>query len=132
MAEREAAKAAEETRHIKEQEEQAKGRDGGVSQSPRKDPRTAYAAAHAARRAGGRARPERGAGLPFSQYDVQRSRPPDQQLRARWGIDLGRPPEAGYEFWRDQLQPLGFDLKAEVLEYPGGMPGDIGFFLTWK
>jgi hypothetical protein len=26
----------------------------------------------------------------------------------------------------------GFGLKAEVLEYPGGMPGDIGFFLTWK
>jgi hypothetical protein len=23
-------------------------------------------------------------------------------------------------------------LKAEVVEYPGGMPGDIGFFLTWK
>jgi len=30
------------------------------------------------------------------------------------------------------LQPLGFGLKAEVLEYPGGMPGDIGFFITWK
>jgi hypothetical protein len=22
--------------------------------------------------------------------------------------------------------------EAEVLDYPGGMPGDIGFFLTWK
>jgi hypothetical protein len=26
---------------------------------------------------------------------------------------------------------LGFGLRAEVLEYPGGMPGDIGFILTW-
>jgi hypothetical protein len=24
-----------------------------------------------------------------------------------------------------------FGLRAEVLEYPGGMPGDIGFILTW-
>jgi hypothetical protein len=33
-----------------------------------------------------------------------------------------------------QPQPLQVEsgLKAEVLEYPGGMPGDIGFFLTWK
>jgi len=34
--------------------------------------------------------------------------------------------------WSDHLRPLGFGLKAEVLEYPGGMPGDIGFLLTWK
>jgi hypothetical protein len=26
--------------------------------------------------------------------------------------------------------PLGFGLNAAVLDYPGGMPGDIGFFLT--
>jgi hypothetical protein len=30
------------------------------------------------------------------------------------------------------LRPLGSGLRAEVLEYPGGMPGHIGFFLTWK
>ena len=28
--------------------------------------------------------------------------------------------------------PLGFYHKAEVLEYSGGMPGDIGFFLYWQ
>jgi len=26
----------------------------------------------------------------------------------------------------EHLKPLGFGLKAEVVEYPGGMPGDIG------
>ena len=36
------------------------------------------------------------------------------------------------EFWREHLQPLDFRLRAEVLEYPESMPGDIGFFLTWK
>ena len=34
----------------------------------------------------------------------------------------------GYEFWRDHLRPLGFGLKAEILDYPGGMPGDVGSF----
>jgi hypothetical protein len=51
---------------------------------------------------------------------------------AGWESTLEGRPKAGYEFWRSQLQPLGFGLKAEVVEYPGGMPGDIGFFLTWK
>ena len=41
-------------------------------------------------------------------------------------------PKFVYEFWHDHLRQLGFHLKAEVLEYPGGTPGDIGFVLTWK
>ena len=49
-----------------------------------------------------------------------------------WEATLEGRPKAAYEFWHDHLRPLGFHLKAEVLEYPGGMPGDIGFFLTWK
>jgi len=49
-----------------------------------------------------------------------------------WEKTLEGRPKLGYEFWHDHLRPLGFGLKAEVIEYPGGMPGDIGFFLTWK
>ena len=49
-----------------------------------------------------------------------------------WEKTLEGRPKAAYEFWHDHLRPLGFGLKAEVLEYPGGMPGDIGFFVTWK
>ncbi len=51
---------------------------------------------------------------------------------ADWPQTLEGRPKAGYEFWREHLQPLGFGLKAEVVDYPGGMPGDIGLFLTWK
>jgi hypothetical protein len=51
--------------------------------------------------------------------------------RADWDQTLEGRPRAGYEFWRDHLRPLGFHLRAQVLEYPEGMPGDIGFFLTW-
>jgi hypothetical protein len=49
-----------------------------------------------------------------------------------WETTLEGRPKSVYEFWHDHLRPLGFHLKAEVLEYPGGMPGDIGLILTWK
>jgi len=48
-----------------------------------------------------------------------------------WETTLEGRPKMAYEFWHDHLRPLGFGLRAEVLEYPGGMPGDIGFILTW-
>lgn len=36
-----------------------------------------------------------------------------------------------YLRWVRDLKPHGFPLGARVLDYPGGMPGDIGLFLTW-
>ena len=49
-----------------------------------------------------------------------------------WEKTLEGRPKLAYDFWSARLKPLGFGLKAEVIDYPGGMPGDIGFFLTWK
>jgi hypothetical protein len=43
---------------------------------------------------------------------------------------IGRPLQA-FEFWRDHLQPQGYGLKAMIVDWPQGLPGDIGFFLTW-
>lgn len=43
---------------------------------------------------------------------------------------IGRPLQA-FEFWRDHLQPQGYGLKAMIVDWPEGLPGDIGFFLTW-
>lgn len=37
-----------------------------------------------------------------------------------------------YEFFKRELEPRGFQLRAEILDWPGGMPGDVGFFLQWK
>lgn len=36
-----------------------------------------------------------------------------------------------YLRWQRDLRPRGFPLAAHVLEFPGGVPGDIGLFLTW-
>jgi hypothetical protein len=43
---------------------------------------------------------------------------------------VGRPLQA-FEFWRDHLKPQGYSLKAMIVDWPAGMPGDIGFFLSW-
>jgi CBS domain-containing protein len=36
-----------------------------------------------------------------------------------------------YLRWERDLKPNGFRLTARVLDFPGGMPGDIGLFLIW-
>jgi hypothetical protein len=52
-------------------------------------------------------------------------------LEKEWPSTLmGRPLQA-FEFWRDHLQPEGYGLKAMIVDWPQGLPGDIGFFLTW-
>ena len=33
--------------------------------------------------------------------------------------------------WERDLRPRGFHLTARVLDFPGGVPGDIGLFLAW-
>ena len=36
-----------------------------------------------------------------------------------------------YEFYQRELQPHGYKLRAEILDFPGGMPGDVGITLSW-
>ena len=36
-----------------------------------------------------------------------------------------------YLRWERDLKPQGFHLSAQVLDFPGGKPGDIGLFLAW-
>lgn len=132
MVEREAAKAAEELRRMQAQEEQQKAVMAEFQQPPARSPEQLMSqvmqlVSQAADR---------------GQSEVQIYRFPNAMCTDRgrrinntepdWPQTLEGRPKAGYEFWREHLQPLGFGLKAEVLEYPGGMPGDIGFFLTWR
>ncbi|WP_029349259.1 hypothetical protein [Bosea sp. 117] len=50
----------------------------------------------------------------------------------RWPETLiGRPRQA-YELWRDRLKPAGYGLAAMIVDWPNGMPGDVGLFLTWR
>jgi hypothetical protein len=48
-----------------------------------------------------------------------------------WPETLTGRPRQAYELWRDQLRAAGFRLSAMIIEWPGGLPGDVGFFLKW-
>lgn len=49
-----------------------------------------------------------------------------------WPDTLTGRPRQAYEFWRERLRPLGYGLAAMIVDWPDGMPGDVGFFLTWE
>lgn len=50
---------------------------------------------------------------------------------ADWPESLTGRPRQAYEFWRDHVRQAGYRLKAMIIEWPGGMPGDVGLFLSW-
>ena len=33
--------------------------------------------------------------------------------------------------WERELKPVGFGLTAQILDFPGGYPGDAGLTLRW-
>ena len=49
-----------------------------------------------------------------------------------WHEKLDGFAKRAYDFFRKELEPRGFQIRAEVLDWPGGMPGDSGLFLLWK
>jgi hypothetical protein len=48
-----------------------------------------------------------------------------------WPQTLTGRPRQAYELWRDDLKPAGYRLAAMIIEWPGGLPGDVGFYLRW-
>jgi uncharacterized membrane protein len=36
-----------------------------------------------------------------------------------------------YRHWQETLRPAGYRLRAAILDYPQGLPGDAGFTLSW-
>ena len=51
-----------------------------------------------------------------------------------WGWQdtlIGLPKEM-YEFWKRQLEPRGYKINFRVVDYSGGIPGDIGITLKWN
>lgn len=48
-----------------------------------------------------------------------------------WEETLVGVPAQIVSVWREHLKPLGYRLSAQVVDYPEGMPGDIGLFCVW-
>lgn len=36
-----------------------------------------------------------------------------------------------YDIWERHARRMGYRLKAEIVSFPGGVPGDVGFLLNW-
>ena len=53
------------------------------------------------------------------------------QAEPGWEKTLTGQPKELYAFWERSLRPLGYRLKVQVLDFPGGMPGEIGATLSW-
>lgn len=53
------------------------------------------------------------------------------QQETGWEKTLTGLPKEMYEFWDRRLRPLGYKLRFQIVDWPGGMPGDIGITLKW-
>lgn len=51
---------------------------------------------------------------------------------ANWPETLTGRPRQAYELWRDHLKPAGYSLSSMIVDWPNGLPGDVGFFLAWQ
>ena len=53
------------------------------------------------------------------------------QREPGWEATLTGLPKEMYEFWYRQLRPLGYKVRCQILEFPDGLPGDVGITLSW-
>jgi hypothetical protein len=61
---------------------------------------------------------------------TDRGRAINQQEPGWEGTLTGIPKEI-YQFWDRCLRPLDYRLRAEIVDFSGGVPGDVGITLKW-
>jgi hypothetical protein len=53
------------------------------------------------------------------------------QTEPGWETTLTGLPKELHQFWQKYLQPRGYRLRFQIVDWPGGLPGDIGITLSW-
>lgn len=53
------------------------------------------------------------------------------QAESGWETTLSGIPKELYDFWKRELQPRGYHIRYEIINYPGGMLGDVGVTISW-
>ncbi|MGJ0393805.1 MAG: CBS domain-containing protein [Methylocystis sp.] len=48
-----------------------------------------------------------------------------------WAETLRGEPADVFKRWRNELQPRGFKIAAQIIDFPEGLPGDAALFLIW-
>ena len=53
------------------------------------------------------------------------------QQEAGWEKTLTGIPKEIFQLWTDYLKPRGYRISYQIIDFPGGMPGDIGVTISW-
>ena len=53
------------------------------------------------------------------------------QQEPGWEDTLTGVPKQLYQFWHKSLRPRGYKLRAQIVYFPGGLPGDVSMTLKW-
>ena len=53
------------------------------------------------------------------------------QMEPGWETTMTGLPKELFHFWERHLKPRGYRLRCQIVDWPGGMPGDIGMTLVW-
>jgi hypothetical protein len=53
------------------------------------------------------------------------------QMERGWEQTLTGVPKEIHALWHKHFRPRGYKLKVQIVDFPNGMPGDVGMFLAW-
>jgi hypothetical protein len=53
------------------------------------------------------------------------------QQEAGWENTLTGIPKEIFQLWADYLKPRGYRIRYQIIDYPGGVPGDIAITIAW-
>jgi hypothetical protein len=53
------------------------------------------------------------------------------QQESGWENTLTGVPKEIYQLWAKYFRPRGYKLKVEIVDFPGGVPGDVAMTLKW-
>jgi hypothetical protein len=54
------------------------------------------------------------------------------QQEPGWENTLTGLPKELFEFWQKHMKPRGYRLRFQIVDFPGGVPGDVGVTLSWQ
>jgi hypothetical protein len=53
------------------------------------------------------------------------------QQEPGWENTLTGIPKEIFQLWTDYLKPRGYRISYQIIDFPGGVPGDIGVTISW-
>ena len=54
------------------------------------------------------------------------------QQEPGWENTLTGVPKEIYQFWDKYFRPRGYKLRVQVVDFPGGLPGEIAMTVSWS